>query len=371
MSRQNVRRAASKEALKQMQLLSETAYDDDPSDTFEIPPGNDIINDEMPPKKKYRLSHRKSSDGNDRDVIVLKSVDMDDEFTDELFKLDVWPEEELQPIQSELHNKVHAELQEITKRIESLTKQNNAEVVYQGEACSIYTLEMNVMSSSSPNTLPDVTKRKMVTSTKATSQNVAIKPKNNSYQLVMDPRIGLIVGTMTPAATAAGTVAATTITSPLTGKSQSPVPAVQTRTTPTRRRGRNSIPLPSTPKPQKLISNMLSTSCGKHLHAQAHDIAYNVYIWIKSENEDQFIKEIKEKMSRATGESVIKLTDKENITRAMRNDYFILSLESYEVYAGNDLNCVRIFWKCGFVKISPGSAQPIHIGKVVDMYRQK
>ncbi|KAF5288148.1 hypothetical protein FQA39_LY15492 [Lamprigera yunnana] len=53
-----------------------------------------------------------------------------------------------------------------------------------------------------------------------------------------------------------------------------------------------------------LISNMWSTLRRKHLHAQARKMAFNVYQWIKSQNEDQCTKEIKEKVSRATGVSV-------------------------------------------------------------------
>ncbi|KAF5290235.1 hypothetical protein FQA39_LY14789 [Lamprigera yunnana] len=53
-----------------------------------------------------------------------------------------------------------------------------------------------------------------------------------------------------------------------------------------------------------LIFNMSSTLCGKHLHAQAREMAFNVYQWIKSQNEDQCTKEIKEKVSRATRVSV-------------------------------------------------------------------
>ncbi|KAF5294224.1 hypothetical protein FQA39_LY13472 [Lamprigera yunnana] len=46
---------------------------------------------------------------------------------------------------------------------------------------------------------------------------------------------------------------------------------------------------------------MSSTLRGKHLHAQAREMAFNVYHWIKSQNEDQCTKKIKEKVSRATG----------------------------------------------------------------------
>ncbi|KAF5300098.1 hypothetical protein FQA39_LY11290 [Lamprigera yunnana] len=49
---------------------------------------------------------------------------------------------------------------------------------------------------------------------------------------------------------------------------------------------------------------MSSTLRGKHLHAQAREMAFNVYQSIKSKIEDQCTKEIKEKVSRATGVSV-------------------------------------------------------------------
>ncbi|KAF5271760.1 hypothetical protein FQA39_LY08083 [Lamprigera yunnana] len=53
-----------------------------------------------------------------------------------------------------------------------------------------------------------------------------------------------------------------------------------------------------------LISNMSSTLRGKHLQPQARKMAFNLYQWIKSQNEDQCTKEIKVKVSRATGVSV-------------------------------------------------------------------
>ncbi|KAF5275594.1 hypothetical protein FQA39_LY06706 [Lamprigera yunnana] len=60
----------------------------------------------------------------------------------------------------------------------------------------------------------------------------------------------------------------------------------------------------TTEETRVLISNMSSTLRGKHLHAQARDVAFNVYQWIKSQNEDQCTKEIKDKVSRATGVSL-------------------------------------------------------------------
>ncbi|KAF5304706.1 hypothetical protein FQA39_LY09483 [Lamprigera yunnana] len=50
---------------------------------------------------------------------------------------------------------------------------------------------------------------------------------------------------------------------------------------------------------------MSSTFRGKHLHAQAREMAFKLYQWIKSKNEDQCTKEIKEKLSRAPGVSTI------------------------------------------------------------------
>ncbi|KAF5302408.1 hypothetical protein FQA39_LY10447 [Lamprigera yunnana] len=65
-----------------------------------------------------------------------------------------------------------------------------------------------------------------------------------------------------------------------------------------------------------LGSNMSSTLHGKHLHAQGREMAFNVYLWIKSQNEDQCTKEIKEKVSRVTVVSVrtIERIIKEGIT---------------------------------------------------------
>ncbi|KAF5286874.1 hypothetical protein FQA39_LY00407 [Lamprigera yunnana] len=52
-----------------------------------------------------------------------------------------------------------------------------------------------------------------------------------------------------------------------------------------------------------LIFNMSLTLRQKHLQDQVREMTFNVYQWIKSQNEDQCTKEIKEKVSRATGVS--------------------------------------------------------------------
>ncbi|KAK5645646.1 hypothetical protein RI129_004110 [Pyrocoelia pectoralis] len=243
MSRKIVRRAASQEALKQMQLLSETAYEDDPSDTCQIPSEDDdyMAEDEMPPKKKYRLSHRKSSDGNDRDVIVLKSISTDDT-NDEPFVMEC-EEDELSSVQVEWHNKVQNELDELSKKLDNFSKQSNTEIVHQGEACSIYQIED--ISSSTPSVVTETAKAQ--SGVVPGQPNVVLKPgkQNNSYQLVMDPRLGLIVGTMTPATNK-------TSPSPTISKSKTPLTTTVTKTQPVRRRGRNSVvPAPSPVKIQK------------------------------------------------------------------------------------------------------------------------
>ncbi|KAF5271763.1 hypothetical protein FQA39_LY08086 [Lamprigera yunnana] len=57
-------------------------------------------------------------------------------------------------------------------------------------------------------------------------------------------------------------------------------------------------------KIQWMAESMSSNLSRKHFHAQAREMAFNVYQWIKSQNEDQCTNEIKEKVSSATGVSV-------------------------------------------------------------------
>ncbi|KAF2881666.1 hypothetical protein ILUMI_24523 [Ignelater luminosus] len=242
MPRKNLRRAASKEALKQMQLLSASAYEDDDNETetFEITSDDDVVSVDMPPKKKYRLSHRKSSDGNDRDVIVLKSVNP----TEESLRLETWTEE-LSEVQLAAHAKVNQELKELNNKIELLTKQVSAEIIYQSENCTALELD-NVIP---PLSYTNAKKKASTISSSKAQQNVVLQQSKgnsaqNAYQLVMDPRLGLIVGTMTP--TASPTVP------PQLAKSQSPAPAppaIQTRQT--RRRGRNSVQINAIPQQQQ------------------------------------------------------------------------------------------------------------------------
>ncbi|KAK9888601.1 hypothetical protein WA026_000836 [Henosepilachna vigintioctopunctata] len=191
------RRQASKEALKQMQLL----LDDEEDDAFVVPDDDDSDKDvrlelhkrktvspiiEPPPKKKYKLSHRKSSDGNDRDVIVLKSISNSNYVPKEnTLELECFVEE-LTDCQIEMRKKIELEEKELQAKLDELMKGKHAEVVYKGEFSSA--IEVNELISNSkksffkPNQLPQLGSH--------------IDESAPAYQLVMDPRLGIIVGTV-------------------------------------------------------------------------------------------------------------------------------------------------------------------------------
>lgn len=115
---------------------------------------------EAPPKKKYRLSHRKSADGNgkvkciqlitklhlffvlDRDVLVLKSVTS----ALECLELEAYSEE-LSESQRLKHEKVDNELQQMNDLIDRLVKQSGAQVVYTGESCTAIQLSQSLAST--------------------------------------------------------------------------------------------------------------------------------------------------------------------------------------------------------------------------------
>ncbi|XP_025832720.1 uncharacterized protein LOC108740812 isoform X3 [Agrilus planipennis] len=214
------RRAASKEALKNLQLLSSSAYadDEDDPDTYTVIPV-----EEMPPKKKYRLSYRKSSA--DRDVIVLKTV----RYGEETLQLDAWPEE-LTSAQLELHNRTQKEINDMSMHLDQITKQLGAEVIYQGEQTTVFQLGSNPPG--------------LVYPAKAGSQNVVLQSTKgnnpNSYQLVMDARLGLVVGTIVPTT---NVPTSQVQAAPQTQKStiSSPTSTRQTRS----RRGKLAAPPPS------------------------------------------------------------------------------------------------------------------------------
>ncbi|XP_044750190.1 uncharacterized protein LOC123310673 [Coccinella septempunctata] len=196
------RRQASKEALKQLQLL----LDDDDEDAFVIPDDEDSKKDvrlELPPppkkravspvmesptpKKKYKLSHRKSSDGNDRDVIVLKSISNSNYVSKEnTLELECFVEE-LSEVQKKRQKEVESEEKELQAKLDELLKSRKAEVVYTGGISSA--VEVNELISNcgtksifNPNDLPEV-------------GGMEEQP-SPTFQLVMDPRLGIIVGSV-------------------------------------------------------------------------------------------------------------------------------------------------------------------------------
>ncbi|KAJ3653324.1 hypothetical protein Zmor_012581 [Zophobas morio] len=208
------RRAASKEALKQMHLLlgDEKHYEISSDD-------DDVIEVEVqPPKKKYKLSHRKSSDGNDRDVIVLKTVD------EAPFELEVVVEE-LAPCQLSRNEQLQKETKEVDAKIEQLLSTPNTEVVYNGlftTAVEVTEQIQNIITNATAAPAPQYTLPGQTNALPPPASNVPQQPVPGqsivlqqqspgnanipqSYQLVMDPRLGVIVGTVSTANASANT----------------------------------------------------------------------------------------------------------------------------------------------------------------------
>lgn len=207
------RRAASKEALKQMQLL----LDDDEDDPVEIPSDDDVIPVEPtppppPPKKKYKLTHRKSSDGHDRDVIVLKTITNRD--AENTLELECWVEQ-LEEVQKSRIQKVQEEEKLLQDKLDTIMKSSNAEVVHKTDL----------------NTIIEVTEQVQNAVSAAPPSNLILNNTvagTSSYQLVMDPRLGFIVGAVNTPSTTATT---STTTKVYQGKVQVAQGLKQTATT--------------------------------------------------------------------------------------------------------------------------------------------
>ncbi|XP_030752468.1 uncharacterized protein LOC115879678 isoform X2 [Sitophilus oryzae] len=184
--RHQSRRAASKEALKQMQILLE-----DENDTVEIPDDDDVIPVPVvvsPPRKKYKLSHRKSSDGNDREVLVLKSItpNITNHNVENNLELECWVEE-LEPCQKERNKKLEEEYKAIQEKLDELVKACKGEVVHKGDLTTVIEVSENVQKTihavqASNNKQPNII------------LNSSIANPQSGYQLVMDPRLGLVLG---------------------------------------------------------------------------------------------------------------------------------------------------------------------------------
>ncbi|CAH2011012.1 unnamed protein product [Acanthoscelides obtectus] len=183
--RTHARRAASKEALKQMQLLL-----DDEDDAVEIPDEDVCIHIQLiepspppPPKKKYKISHRKSADGNaDREVLVLKTIT--NRNAENTLELDCWVEQ-LDEVQQNRLKKRQAEEKEIEQKLKQLLNSPHAKVVHKGDLSTIVEITETVnnvlTAAAKPPPPPPV---------------ILNNTTGSPYQLVMDPRLGLVLGTV-------------------------------------------------------------------------------------------------------------------------------------------------------------------------------
>ncbi|GJQ70106.1 hypothetical protein Trydic_g22577 [Trypoxylus dichotomus] len=164
-------------------ISEQAAYDSTEATTLEITSEEDeVVTVDVAPKRKYRLSHRKSSDGNDRDVLVLKNIG----WKEETLKLEVWTED-LSPAQLEIRNKSRSEIEDINTRLDKLLKETTSEVIFEGDNTALYEFEKEV--------------REKPRNVQPTNSILQASKNNNpsGFQLVMDPRSGVVVGTMTPA----------------------------------------------------------------------------------------------------------------------------------------------------------------------------
>nr|CAH7747016.1 unnamed protein product [Callosobruchus chinensis] len=191
--RTHARRAASKEALKQMQLLL-----DDEDDAVEIPDDDVCITIQLidpspppPPKKKYKISHRKSADGNaDREVLVLKTIT--NRNAENTLELDCWVEQ-LDEVQQSRLTKLQAEEKEMEQKLKQLLTSSHAKLVHKGELTTIVEVTEHVNNALTAAAKP------------APPPPVILNNSGGSqYQLMMDPRLGFVLGTVsTPGAVAA------------------------------------------------------------------------------------------------------------------------------------------------------------------------
>ncbi|XP_066251450.1 uncharacterized protein row isoform X3 [Euwallacea similis] len=156
--RHHARRAASKEALKQMQMLLE---DDD--DVAEVPDDDDYVyagdvkEEEEPlaqtvaaaPKKKYKLTHRKSADGNDREVLVLKTIptpNITNHNVENNLELECWVEE-LEPCQKERNQRLQDEQKAVQDKLDELLKECKGEIVFKGDLTTVIEVEEHVQKT--------------------------------------------------------------------------------------------------------------------------------------------------------------------------------------------------------------------------------
>ncbi|XP_017774857.1 PREDICTED: uncharacterized protein LOC108561434 isoform X1 [Nicrophorus vespilloides] len=222
------KRAASKVAMKQLQKLSKSILNDkvdEEGETLEILSDAD---DEFVPdfqatstKKTYKVSQRKSSDGNERDILVFKSLN-----SGSTLNLECWTEE-LSAAQLEMRSRRQREYLEMSDKIESLIKKTGAEIIYEGFSFTAFEIEsapttcatvpVSILPSTSQQpSIPIATASTLVPTAMITPTPVAIQPAvtavtkpppppsatataTTPFSLVLDARSGQVVGTVTQA----------------------------------------------------------------------------------------------------------------------------------------------------------------------------
>ena len=154
----------------------------------------------------------------DRDVIVLKTVD------EAPFELEVVVEE-LAPCQLSRNEQLQKETKEVDAKIEQLLSTPNTEVVYNGlftTAVEVTEQIQNIITNATAAPAPQYTLPGQTNALPPPASNVPQQPVPGqsivlqqqspgnanipqSYQLVMDPRLGVIVGTVSTANASANT----------------------------------------------------------------------------------------------------------------------------------------------------------------------
>ncbi|XP_072383647.1 uncharacterized protein row isoform X2 [Diabrotica undecimpunctata] len=247
-SRTQSRRAASKEALKQMQLLL-----DDENDAVEIP--DDVIpvapspSPTGPPPKKKHKPGRKPLDINakpttDRDAIVLQTITNRD--AENTLELDCWVEQPDQ-IHKDRRKKYLDEQKELQDKLDALVAENHAKVIFKNES----------------NTIIEVCEQIRSAVEGAEKPPTSVIINNNSggtqsYNLLMDPTAGLVASApiqITPPTPPPPVIAVTPQKAPqgriqvAQDLQQTPPPAPTTPRVATRNRARSSTSKNTPPPP--------------------------------------------------------------------------------------------------------------------------
>ncbi|VEN48408.1 unnamed protein product [Callosobruchus maculatus] len=159
-----------------------------------------------PPKKKYKISHRKSADGNaDREVLVLKTIT--NRNAENTLELDCWVEP-LEEVQENRLKKLQAEEKEMEEKLKQLLSSPHAKLVHKGDLTTIVEVSEQVNNALTAAAKPP-----------PPAPVILNNSGGSQYQLMMDPRLGLVLGQVTtPAAAAAASPPTPTTAKSLHGK---------------------------------------------------------------------------------------------------------------------------------------------------------